>query len=498
MAISGALRSAASMPTSLESLPAPLLLDILEKQDSPTDLYSLIKASPACWGAFQSSKLSTLKNLLRNLIHHDTLADACMAASTPTRRDIGSTYPEERDIGSGIMPTMQTNFLAQYKSAKRDPDASFNQLTLPQLEGLCQLYDAVSFLVRDFQAGVSKECSQLSDFPGFEPPDLVGQDLPRLQRAFFRFEIRCKFFLYGCPRFERAYADQLWRSFHDGCDFVYQPWELEEVDTVGTYVMQRLFERFCDMETNILIPLAHDVTRRGKPLPAPTADARAASIPVEASGSSPLKLQSCLRKEVFEWCGLHDEDAWKPRRISPFDQFEWRIGHIGLPFMQRYLRLAEADFLDASLHAWSVLGGRPPPGVTARWSFFVAELGGNLHRGKFVEVPAAPPLGRPNPGWMAVWDRNQARGVSMFEKPFLRASGFVFWSKAPPDLLDKLFDRARPHNAHEIAEALYKNHRSDLGIAIGSPTLGACFEPQASSPKPCVSDRLRLTLDGCL
>lgn len=231
-------------PTPLEGLPAELRTRLLSSMPDLQTLASLIHASPIYYAQYRLDRKPLLSQILLTEIGEDGFVDVYAAfKSRPSK------------IGPRRGPnTNVTDFLASYKQWR----SSISQKPPPEL---CSLGDlrwmtwfytsTVKPLAAHFFSWAlanldSVPAKSKAQHPG-AAEGLTRTEKKRLLRALYRFEIFCH--LFGGAQCESYIGMTVVRIFFSDMDF--QPWEVEEMCCVYTFVKETFQETINDVRWDL-------------------------------------------------------------------------------------------------------------------------------------------------------------------------------------------------------------------------------------------------------
>lgn len=215
----------------LDRLAPELLCSILSLLDSPQDLYSLLKASPASLQAFLASRGIILTSVIRNALSPDAIHHALALLHTP-KIHTGVDYLDLQEVRA---------FLDKY----------FNQADLwsfpkdlPNIVSLMRFTARVFRFVDAFFNSATQTLGTFQKHDGSWP--LSPTERARLQRAFLRFELYCQL----CPPFE-CYPPEPF--FSPDLQFSYflaklEPWEVEEISCIHEYSTINIGQYIADFQ----------------------------------------------------------------------------------------------------------------------------------------------------------------------------------------------------------------------------------------------------------
>ncbi|KAI0977193.1 hypothetical protein F4678DRAFT_477274 [Xylaria arbuscula] len=197
----------------LERLAPELLCSILASLDSPQDLYSLIKASPASLRVFLASRRITFSSIIRNAFLPDAIHHALALLHVPK-------VPETDDMESQEVEAFSREvkeYLSQYFQPNpwSFPTDFTNIITLIRLIARIARFTSRYFDYAMKTMDIEQDsCLWL----------LSSTETARLQRAFLRFEVYCRI----CPALDGE------AMLSTGFQFDYfinkmEPWEVEEI-----------------------------------------------------------------------------------------------------------------------------------------------------------------------------------------------------------------------------------------------------------------------------
>ncbi|KAI1274852.1 hypothetical protein F5Y07DRAFT_371678 [Xylaria sp. FL0933] len=201
----------------LHRLAPELLCMILSSLDSFQDLYSLIRASPACLQAFRACRRITLSSIIRNVLLPESIHHALALLHIP-KPPVGTDRP-------GLEETKA--FLDHYLQAK---PWSFPK-DLSSTVSLTLLVARVTRFIDRFFDSAMETLATFRDHDASWP--LSSTERARLQRAFLRFEIYCQVFpaLKANPLERFVSADFQFDYFLGRLEL----WEVEELISVHQY-----------------------------------------------------------------------------------------------------------------------------------------------------------------------------------------------------------------------------------------------------------------------
>ncbi|KAI1310171.1 hypothetical protein F5Y03DRAFT_347158 [Xylaria venustula] len=213
----------------LDCIAPELLLSILTSLDSPQDLYSLVRASPASWRVFLTWRKTILSLVIWNAFP-DTIHHALAILHIP-KAPLGAEHPDIEDLKA---------FLDQYFQS--DPWEFPTDLS--SIISLTRWTVRISRFIDGYFDFAMRTLAMVHDHDGSWP--LSRTERARLQRAFLRFGIYCQV----CPTFN----DHPYRSFlPSNLQFTYflgklEPWEVEEITCVYEYFTTTIEQYIIEME----------------------------------------------------------------------------------------------------------------------------------------------------------------------------------------------------------------------------------------------------------
>lgn len=232
---------------SLECLPTEIQSAILLNIRDVVSLKTLIHASPRYHSVYLSQRHAILKQVLSNSIHPDVLYDACSAVHS-----IKTMSSNVEDQAARV-----NAFLSEYES-NRDGWTPPEQFDLERVSRLARLQLQVQHATEDLYQTAFSSHPFTGQLLGHGGP-LSLDEIRRLCRAFYRFEIFCNLFR---NRRDMTVEDKLRHSSYVDTETVsemdsrekssqflslFNPWEVEELACVRDFLYnyyRRMLHRF--------------------------------------------------------------------------------------------------------------------------------------------------------------------------------------------------------------------------------------------------------------
>lgn len=220
---------------SLEGLAVELQFEILQRLPDLPTLDAIVHASPSYHRAYMARRQSILAKMISRNVGPDILFEAHAVATA-----IATNSKDGSEIRA---------FLEDYKSTRRQPaSVSIERLPLAHIAILAQVQYALRFATKDFfQATLSR--NPLSDEKEKDIQPLSTNEVRRISRALYRFEIFCTIFSH--PGFEvKQRLDCM-----DMCHLFlnqFPPWEVEEIACVRDYIIGRYAQLFAKHEDELV------------------------------------------------------------------------------------------------------------------------------------------------------------------------------------------------------------------------------------------------------
>ncbi|KAL6890418.1 hypothetical protein GGI43DRAFT_219348 [Trichoderma evansii] len=232
----------------LDRLAPELLYSVLSLLDSPQDLYSLIRASPACLQAFLASRGLILTSVIRNGLSPDAVHHALALLHTP-KLHADLDYLNLQEVKA---------FLDQYFN---QADSWSFPKDLPNIISLMRFTARVFRFVDKFFDSALQTLGTFQKHDGSWP--LSPTERARLQRAFLRFELYCQL----CPAFE-CYPPEPF--FSPDLQFRYflaklEPWEAEEISCIHEYFTINIGQYIADLQDRFLQAVLENPQLRAPP-----------------------------------------------------------------------------------------------------------------------------------------------------------------------------------------------------------------------------------------
>lgn len=232
-----------------ETLPPELLMLILQLLESTADLYSIISASPAALGVFETAAERVLVTVTRRRISPQSLRHAVATISVPSVNMKRSECSRFKSLWK---------FLDGY--FRSGPESSQDILLAPgKARALATLHAHVCRHIRRY---ADRTCAQLTDPAHKQVLDKTQQhaiegnqrlsstELTRLERGFYRYELYCRVFPV-----EPGNALQSRSSALEQFDYFIrrlEPWEMEEIVCIHEYFIYHLGIIVDDLEDQLV------------------------------------------------------------------------------------------------------------------------------------------------------------------------------------------------------------------------------------------------------
>lgn len=394
----------------LDRLAPELLCSILTSLNSPRDLYSLIKASPAALRAFLACRRIIFSCIIRNALSPDAIHHALALLRVPeVPVDFTTESPEAATFRQQVK-----EYLSQYFQAN-----SWDFPTeLPSIIELIRLISRMSqFIDGYFDFAMTKMGA--SEDTSYTRP-LSPTETVRLQRAFLRFEIYCRI-----NPISRRCGNML-RSDIQFYFFIkkIEPWEVEEIACIHEYFATVIGLYILEVEDSLVDAVL------GSP------HLRARNFEKEEFRCSERGIYKRVRyerseKDVqnFDSLGL-TELAWfstgatasRRRAVTSIVSLGWGTLH---------------DFIFSGFkRRWDMIQGRSYPlrhplrdALQVAWFQRMPDAVLPLPEGEFTDSSS-----RPSKGWL---DFNNSHDLLFIEKAFdrpmqllLRVCGYMFWDSS--------------------------------------------------------------------
>ncbi|KAJ3580502.1 hypothetical protein NPX13_g59 [Xylaria arbuscula] len=385
----------------LDHLAPELLCSILASLESPRDLYSLIKASPASLRAFIPCRRSTFSAIIRNALAPDAVHHALALLHVP--EPPVSFHNDGRN--AELFRLRVKIYLKQYfrASSWRFPT------DLPSIITLIRLISQISRFV-DGYFDFAMETMGLTEETGCLRP-LSSTEIARLQRAFLRFEIYCRI---------NPLLDCLTSTLSSDFQFRYfikkmAPWEVEEVTCIHEYLATVIGRYILEAEDRLM----HAIL--GNP------HLRARSIDMEYfQHGRPIKYK-CSEGHMLNFDDLDITDL-SPFSTEATDHRRSSISYIvslGLGVLQDIIS-SDVDRRWNIIHSNLLLRQFLHEALLVAWRRRGADPILRAPEGEFTDSSS-----RPNQGW---FNFNSSHGLLSIEESFdslthrlLRICGYIFW-----------------------------------------------------------------------
>jgi hypothetical protein len=229
-----------------QKLPDDIHSQILDKLDSPKDLYALLQASPASHRAFKPHKIGILSSVIQNTMGFSALQDALACVLCPSNTEdpwtAEVTALDEEHVVSRLEKRRElTQLLTRWRAKELKLEAD-----LQTLNRLYHLEATIRSCTAQFTQHVRKSFQDwrvnLSSYGGTAPTFAVKDELSetetgRLRRAFLKYELWCR--VYGpakgnCSLFHGPGAQLIWPL---------EDWEMEEVASVFEYLSHNQYHK---------------------------------------------------------------------------------------------------------------------------------------------------------------------------------------------------------------------------------------------------------------